>query len=396
MSSVTANLIALMLEDEPDLISSLVELLSLADISVTGVRDSDAALRHFDQINIGKTPLDIFITDGNHPGMRGPRLIRKIRDFPDEMTMQGGLRLRHIPIVTFSASIDHSEIAAIDPSIACVDKPSDAEVLLKAIDTSVRDYRDRILADLHHVGMGVQFTGGRFTLVQCYSLPAGKRFESKYIDGSALRSGASASNAYRRLLLVSDRHWNAQLAIQELESLLNCDSTTERDLQHFFRLHPEFLYQNCVVDHWAEPQLHDKRSGQVFRPDFVLKSLFLPDRPWSWQVVDLKRPGVPLLTSTKFHAALSQHVHRVVAQLRDYSEYFDDPANQAEVEATFGSGIMKPKLVAVIGRLPKSGVLRDYARLKSQLLDVSIMTYDEVLEFRRSQIQWRSSLRLVT
>jgi CheY-like chemotaxis protein len=180
MASVTTNLTALMLEDDPLTSDLSAALMNRADISVTSVSDSDAALQHFEQINLVKTSLDVFITDGQHPGLPGLHLIRKIRDFPDKMTMQGGLRLRHVPIVTWSASLlDHSKITAIDPSIVCVDKPSRFEVLLKAIDNAVRNYRDKILGDLHYMGVGVQFTGGRFTLVQCYSLPPEKRFESK-------------------------------------------------------------------------------------------------------------------------------------------------------------------------------------------------------------------------
>lgn len=307
------------------------------------------------------------------------------------MTMQGGLRIRHLPIVVHTASVFHEEIGSIDASIPILMKPEKDYSFLRAIDTVVRDYRDKILAELHHVGIAVQFQGGKFALCHCYAIDKKIGFETKYIDATSQDGPTNATKAYRRLILIVDRHWSAQLAIQEFEFLLNHPGTSERDFQQFFRLHPEFLYQNCFVDHWAEPVLQSRRTGKEYKPDFILKSLFLPDRPWSWKIVELKRADVPLISNSSFHATLSQHVHKVASQLRNYSEYFDDPSNYNEIRTRFGTEIRKPKLVAIIGRLPKDGVLQEYSRLKNQLLDVAIVTYDEVLEFRRSQIEWRTS-----
>lgn len=392
---ITGNLNALMVDDDGYHHDFYTPFMADADISLTIVPDSDSALRIFEHLHITKDPLDVFITDISHPGLPGPELIMKIRDLSDDLTMQGGLRLRHIPIVVNSAFASSDEIARIDPTIPVVMKTHSMEELLKAIDDAVRDFRKRILEDLQHVGIGIRFKGGRYQLYHCYSLRKECGFESRYIDATYDTYRQKAANAYLRLILIEDRHWSAQKAIQEFEYLLNSKKTKESDFQRFFSLHPEFLYQNSYIEHWSEPHLTDKSTGKLLKPDFILKSTFLPDRPWSWQIVDLKKPNVPLISNSKFHATLSHHVHKVVSQLRNYSEYFENPSNLDEINQKFGHQVRKPKLVAVIGRLPKYDQLQSYAKLTSQLFDVSIITYDEILEFRRSQAEWRFRSNIV-
>jgi hypothetical protein len=100
--------------------------------------------------------------------------------------------------------------------------------------------------------------------------------------------------------------------------------------------------------------------------------------------IDLKSPEAPLLRSTRFHADFTRDVQRVVTQLRDYAEFFADPSNRSALEERFGVA-PQPRLVAIIGRLPKDNQPR-YSALMRRIPDVEITTYDEVLEFRRAQL----------
>ncbi len=168
-------------------------------------------------------------------------------------------------------------------------------------------------------------------------------------------------------------------------------STKEKDFHKFFRLHPEFLYKESSINHWSEPTLVTP-EGKKLKPDFILKSISLPNRPWSWQVVDLKRANAPLFSNKNFHVSLSYHIHRVVQQLRDYLDFFRDPRNKNIIQQQFGYSTIDPRLVAVIGRLPNDRYIGDYDRLKNRILDVSIMTYDEVLEDRRCMVERWSDL----
>lgn len=385
------SVIALMLDDDGHHHGLYPEVFDLFGITLTVVPNSEAAFDALQQIQRFRQPLDVFITDQTHPGIPGPEVIRRIRNLPDDATMFGGLRIRHLPIVVHSASADLSRIAEIDRSIICVRKPSRVEDLANAIDLSLRAYHEKVLQDLHYAGLGIQWSAGRFELVRGFTIPVGRPLETTYIDTTDSIPNHSALQGYRRLVLVLDREWSAQQSLLELEALLNHGGTTERDLQAFFRLHPDFLYREEALEHWAEPRLADQETGKVLRPDFLLKSLCLPGRPWSWQIVDLKGPGVPLVTDHRFHAKLSHHVHKVVAQLRTYSEYFESPHNRATAAALLGAEIRKPQLVAIIGRLPKGTLLNEYARLRGQVLDVSLVTYDEILEFRRARVNWRRS-----
>lgn len=54
-----------------------------------------------------------------------------------------------------------------------------------------------------------------------------------------------------------------------------------------------------------------------------------------------------------------------------------------------------PKLVAIIGRLPPEHK-DQYAVLRSRLTGVSITTYNEILEFRRAELERIAALSLVS
>lgn len=398
-SGVLSRLQALWLDDSDSIWGYFSEAMAIADIDATTVRDSEAALQRIRQICMARGILDVFITDFVHPGIWGAELIARIRSLPDEMTVQGGLRVRHIPIVVFTgqgSEFVDEQIRAVDSSVPIVSKPAKPEDLLRAIDSVIRDYRERILAELHNVGIAIRIEGGRCSLMRCFSLGEKQPIETKYLSADAADGVASATHGFRRLVLVCDRNWSASRAVLELEYLLNERHAGEKELQRFFRLHPEFLLQNGSLEHWAEPVLRDRSSGTTIRPDFILKSMFLPERPWSWQIVDLKGPDVPLVVRRSFHATLSQHVHRVVSQLRNYSDYFSKPCNQDEIAAKFGTTLQHPKLVAVIGRLPRGESLQPYTDLRGRVMDVALITYDEILEFRRSQVEWRNQSLLTT
>src|SRR5262249_39699536 len=107
---------------------------------------------------------------------------------------------------------------------------------------------------------------------------------------------------------------------------------------------------------------------------------------WNWNLVDLKSHNVEVLANRRFHADLSRHVYRVVAQLRDYQEFFSDPRHQHLLERKFGGVRPVPRLTAIIGRIPRKEK-ELYARLKGRVADVNIRTYDEVLVVRKAKVE---------
>lgn len=387
----TTQLHALLVEDEPSICAVYQTIFSSFDISLTIVHDGDHALSALSQLYLGGLPLDLLITDHNHRGVRGIDLIRKVCGLPDEWTLRGGLRIRHIPIILQSGVASTLQAEDLRKTVPFLEKPYKIQELLHTMDRVLRQYREEILQELHYVGLAITWKAGQLRISPCYALDKRKALESKHFVISNWAELDKTASAYCKLLLLEDRQWSAEIAIAEFESLINSPRTVEHDFQRFFRLHPEFLYQTCFIDHWAEPHLRDRESGKVYKPDFILKAMALPDRPWAWQVVDLKRHNVPVLANKHFHEDFSHYIQRAITQLRDYSQYFVNPANRDDIEDKFGASVLRPKLTAVIGRLPKQTEVSRFAELRERILDVSITTYDEILEIRRSRIEFQKA-----
>jgi CheY-like chemotaxis protein len=381
-----SNLSGLVVEDEP-MISEIIVLTlrRILDAQVAHQCLTNAsALSCLEREFITAAPLDFITTDINHPGGSGIDLIRAVRSLPDSAVVSRCLRARHIPIVVVSAVVDHpslqAELRKIDSSIRFISKPFSYDELARQIVESVGEYRHRVLADFHALGLAIFWDGDRYRLGGAYELPP--YLESEFVVGSPDHAG----RGYTRLVMLDSHLDRARMSVTIFEGLINDRRTLERDFQAFFERHPEFLLEDQFDSYWAEPRLQSLGTGKVIRPDFVLQPIGARTNPWSWRIIDLKGHDVEMIANRKFHADLSRRVHRVIAQLRDYGEFFEDPRNQHVLFEKFGGVKPTPNLMAIIGRLPKSE-LDLYSRLRGRLTDVVIKTYDEVLEFRKAKIE---------
>lgn len=384
---------ALVVEDHEPTARLNVQILRNMDIDAQiALRLSDA-YEVLNKITNSKLHLDVITTgivlDSHSSGIE---FIKTVRNFPDETTIAGGLRLRYVPIVVITGGGFHSAlnlVPIIDSQIPIIEKggENNRESIVTAVDEVMRRYRKEILSELQHVGMAFVWEAGRYHVVDAYAASVSTYLETKHLSGSTTSVGQS----YSRLFLVSDRWRLAQIAINQFENLLNDSKTTEKDLQKFLELHPEFLLRDEYDSFWAEPLLKSDATNRIIRPDFVLQPRAIRSNSWNWAIVDLKRHDVPLLSHKRFHMDLSHHVHRVTAQLRDYEMFFNDPRNQDVLKRRFGGIAPKPKLTAIIGRLPLDNK-DDYAVLRSRIAGITITTYDEMLEFRRSNVERTKTL----
>lgn len=358
-----------------------------ADIRMMEAEVNEEAFKIINEIAASNLELDVITTDLSRPPSlstgEGIDFIRKIRASHDEITLAGGLRLKHVPIIVMTGTDDVAavrEIPKIDANIPIFEKPFDEDEIVKKINELVRKYRNEILSGLQRVGMALVWSGGTYQVLDAYAQIPSSPVETSYIKWTA------ETHAYSRLVLIADRHKAARLALSQFESMLNDPHTTERDFQRFFELHPEFLLRDEYDSYWAEPVLKSPVDKRTIRPDFVLQPYARKAANWNWAVVDLKKPQVPLLSYKNFHMDLSRQVYRVATQLKDYADFFSDPRNHEVIKLRFGGMLPNPKLVAVIGRLPPEHK-DQYAVLRSRLTGVSITTYDEILEFRRAKLE---------
>ncbi|WP_346428947.1 Shedu anti-phage system protein SduA domain-containing protein [Streptomyces sp. WAC 01529] len=217
--------------------------------------------------------------------------------------------------------------------------------------------------------LGLELIDGKLRLVSV--LPDG-RIRISGTPGqlhSFLHVASMESSAWRSL-------------VQELEDLINSMHTKERDLQSFFERNPEFLCGDTYEE--ARPHVVLKRDNDgPLIPDFALKpnnSNALCD------LLELKLPKTKLLRVSKNRVRVSSAIMEASAQLREYQAYFEDCDKRAAVENSYGLRFFRPRMMVLIGK--RSGYRAiDLRNAESDLPNLSIVTYDDVLERARSRIR---------
>jgi hypothetical protein len=350
--------------------------------------NNQAALKKLEELSLINAHLDFITTDLVNVYLlaenriEGVEFIQQVRTLSNDLLVSGGLRLKRLPIIVFTGGgftfENIKKINRIDPSIPVVSKSNPDELPNKLI-KAITSYRHNVLAEFQRNGLAAFWSEGKFRLGTAHSLPTD--FQSKYYAGNK----EQVSSAYSRLVVITGTSSISDIALEEFEDLLNSKSTRERDLQELFKRHPELLMGDEYDSYWAEPILVSPATGEKIRPDFVLQPLALRSNPWRWNIVDLKRHDFDLLIEKRFHVDLSRQVYRAATQLRDYSDFFADPRNSDIIKERFGGFIPSPQLTMIIGRFPDSERAK-FNKLQGRVAGVHIRTYDEILEFRRAQL----------
>ncbi len=389
--SPDSNLIGLCVDDQP-FFAKFVRCYYFRDVDAQipyYASSNEDALRLLNQITSTGEHLDFIATDIERPYGSGVEFIANVRSLPDEHTVGGGLRIKHIPMIVVTLGGYSSEniqaIQRIDPHIPVVSKHADADSVVKELIEAIAGYRHRLLKDFERLGLAVYWSDGRYRIAAAYRIP--KQLDTEYFAGPRRRLGQT----YSRLVLVLDRSRTAEVGVEVFEKLLNDRKTTERDFQALFERYPQFLLGDQYDSYWSQPIIVSPRTEKAVSPDFVLQPHFFRTSPWTWNIVELKRHDIDVMIDKRFHPDLSRQVYRAVTQLRDYSEFFADPANQQALRTHFGGVAPKPKLTLVIGRLPRQNQDR-YAELQGRVSGVHMTTYDEVLEFRKIRIERMKAL----
>lgn len=163
------------------------------------------------------------------------------------------------------------------------------------------------------------------------------------------------------------------MKLDKFDELLNDSSAKEHHFQEFFERNPEFLigldYDRAI----PHPVLYRDTEGLLI-PDFFLQPL----NSQLCDILDLKLPDEKLVVGSKNRIRLSSSVYEVVAQLRKYSDYFDDPKLRADVQAKYGITAFKPALSVVIGRTPRHVSDEKYRQILEGTGGVRILTYDDL------------------
>jgi hypothetical protein len=169
--------------------------------------------------------------------------------------------------------------------------------------------------------------------------------------------------------------------IAEFECLLNRPTTRELEIQQFLELHPQIFHAMGYGRVYSQVTLA-RDNGTSLRPDFVVEPI---GSDWA-EIIDIKRPYANLVVGGRDRRTLATGVHQLIAQLREYAAYFEDPKLATRVETKYGIKCYRPKLIGIIGRNPHEEDERQLRRLMTQYTDVSVLTFDRLLHLARSRL----------
>jgi hypothetical protein len=163
--------------------------------------------------------------------------------------------------------------------------------------------------------------------------------------------------------------------------LLARSSTSEREIQRFLEMHPEFL----LGDEYSEavPQVVLKRddAGPLI-PDFILK----PVVGELCDIAELKTAASRPIRFQKIRDRFSAAVYEAVAQLREYRDYVENEARRYELHDRTNLLVSRPRMFVVIGRRTEIRP-EAFRRLEGDLPSaLTLRTYDDLLERMSARI----------
>lgn len=169
--------------------------------------------------------------------------------------------------------------------------------------------------------------------------------------------------------------------LEEFEYLISKSKVKENEIQLFLEKHPNIIksmgYSNIY------PQLVLERDdGTSLRPDFIIEPI---GQKW-FDILEIKTPNANLVVGRRDRKTFSSAVNELIAQLREYSAYFESEKLCKKIEERFGIKCYKPKLTGIIGLNPSTQDERQLRRLMTAYTDIDILTFDHLLDIAKSRL----------
>jgi CheY-like chemotaxis protein len=210
------------------------------DMGLRWYPNNEEAIKALSDMIQLRLPLHILLTDIMRPnGPDGLKFIEYIRSANYAQTVGGGLRVRYLPLIVISSSarLYTEQVKRIDGSIAVFEKDIWVDRLVELIVDALGAYRAKILSELQHLGIAVEWKNGVFQVLPAYGARRPELIETDRFIGTS----ATFSASYTSLCLLNDRGTIARYFLDQFERLLNSPHVGEKDMQVFFERHPEFI-----------------------------------------------------------------------------------------------------------------------------------------------------------
>ena len=315
-----------------------------------------------------------------YPLERALWLAEDVRSLPEQCAMRDGRKWRSIPFIIFPSAQTELAEWAQDKTHAMI-LPYIANrhwfVGLRYIEQIVNEYQDRVLDDYRSFGILVRLVNGHTQV-----LPALRRkdptVQSEYYY-------APTDRRAKGWVTVRRDHAGLLHDIDLFEQLID-RNVSESQIQAFFEQHPAFLMQaRRAIPIPHQPNFANPANN---KPDFAFSPMLGPVDDTSIELLEIKLPGEKTLNNG-FHRGLAAKVHRAIDQLKDYARYLRDPANLQRILRAFGYLPDSSQLAVLIGRYPRNAEDRDVWLRRTSELDVTIITYDEILQTQADQLKFR-------
>jgi lysine biosynthesis protein LysW len=190
-----------------------------------------------------------------------------------------------------------------------------------------------------------------------------------------------AYNLHNIVYVASSETLALQVAVEELESLINDPKTKEKDLQDFFERNPTFI----LNDEYKKAHPHivlTKDDGEKLIPDFALEPL---NQNALCDLLELKLPATEVFVLKQRRMRFSAAVLEACAQLREYSMFFDEEKNRIAIRDKYGLLAFKPKMFVIIGRRGKVNPI-EVRKMESDLPNLQLRTYDDLIDRVKSRV----------
>lgn len=188
-------------------------------------------------------------------------------------------------------------------------------------------------------------------------------------------------NSYGGVYVITSETLALKQAVEELETLINKKNLREEDLQDFFEKNSEFILNDEYKE--AHPKvILEKKNKKTLVPDFILEP-YNSERLCA--ILDLKRPSAKVWVLKKNRPRFSYAVFEAIAQLQEYSQFFEDEENRLKILNEYRLLAYRPKLFVIIGR---RGPVDPFVRRRIEIAtpDTTVLTYDDIIEKIRRKI----------
>ena len=166
--------------------------------------------------------------------------------------------------------------------------------------------------------------------------------------------------------------------VDHFEHMINNPKTTEMSIQLFIEAHPEILLGGEYTQLHA--QLRLQGVGLSLIPDFFVESV-----TGLCDILEIKRPNQRIMLNRGRRKTFSVNIHEGVAQVREYSEFFEDSTQRNWFKRKFDLSVFRPLTMLLVGRDSEFSDPIERRRLESYLGRVRILTYDDLIRIARSR-----------